>query len=367
VEQRGEAAAVGVTEDAGPFRFGQGVLDHQGVYEGQAGLQDLQAQHGQFLFFAAVGGQLAPLAEVDVVVDAVVVLHDVQPGAGLALQVTVPQPAGQEDGPLGAAGLEHGGVGGVGDVFGEPAQDRLCAGGPQPDRGRVLDHRVVLRLDDVPADRPGQRGLQQRVGASVALPGQVQLHLVDLLEPGDQVEVQQPGDAEPDERGAVGIDVVGLDAHVGAVPHRALDHGVHLGGRALQELAVNRHRPGGVDCPVDRDAPFCPAVAGVPFGEDVLVEGRKVGGVGGYRSSALAPQPRVAGGEGGVRDRAGGIPARLDGDVAAADVAQVVFAVRVVARRDRPDPGVGAVGVAAAAAAARTARPGRCSPGCQAG
>src|SRR5438309_1869759 len=67
---------------------------------------------------------------------------------------------------------------------------------------------------------------------------------VDLLEPGDQVEFQQPGDAEPDERGAVGIDVVGLDAHAGAVPHRALDHGVHLGGRALQELAVNRHRPG---------------------------------------------------------------------------------------------------------------------------
>jgi hypothetical protein len=149
----------------------------------------------------------------------------------------------------------------------------------------------------------------------------------------------------PNPMNAVGIDVVGLDAHVGAVPYRALDHGVHLGGRALQELAVNRHRPGGVDCPVDQDAPFCPAVAGVPFGEDILVEGRKVGGVGGYRSSALAPQPRVAGGEGGVRDRAGGIPARLDGDVAAADVVQVVFAVRVVARRDRPDPGVGAVGV----------------------
>ena len=48
-------------------------------------------------------------------------------------------------------------------------------------------------------------------------------------------------------------------------------------------------------------------------------------------ATAVVPwpqMPRVAGGEGGVRERAGGIPARLDGDVAAADVAQVVLAVR---------------------------------------
>jgi hypothetical protein len=55
----------------------------------------VQAQHGQLLFLAPVGGQLAGLAEVDVVVDAVVVLHDVEGGGGLPLQVTVAQPPGQ--------------------------------------------------------------------------------------------------------------------------------------------------------------------------------------------------------------------------------------------------------------------------------
>jgi hypothetical protein len=88
--------------------------------------------------------------------------------------------------------------------------------------------RVVPLLDQVPADRAGQRRRQSRVGVGQALGWQVQLHGVDLLEPGDQVEAQQPGDAEPDEAGPVGIDVVGLDVHVGAVPHGALDHRVDL-------------------------------------------------------------------------------------------------------------------------------------------
>ncbi|MEU6413250.1 Tn3 family transposase [Microbispora sp. NPDC046933] len=37
----------------------------------------MQPQHPQFLFFAPVGGELSALAELDVVVDAVVVLHHV--------------------------------------------------------------------------------------------------------------------------------------------------------------------------------------------------------------------------------------------------------------------------------------------------
>jgi hypothetical protein len=64
---------------------------------------------------------------------------------------------------------------------------------------------------------PGQR----RVGVLAGRARDVQLHHVDLLEPVDQVEVEQPGDAEPDEAGAVGVDEVLLDLHAGAVPHRA--------------------------------------------------------------------------------------------------------------------------------------------------
>src|SRR5207302_1894358 len=44
----------------------------------------------------------------------------------------------------------------------------LGGGGSGPDRGRVLDHLIVLGGDQVPADRPGQRGFQPRPGAGLA-------------------------------------------------------------------------------------------------------------------------------------------------------------------------------------------------------
>jgi hypothetical protein len=56
-------------------------------------LEDLQADHGDLLLLAPVGGQLPGLAEEDVVVDPVVVLDDVQPGVDLPLQVPVAQVA----------------------------------------------------------------------------------------------------------------------------------------------------------------------------------------------------------------------------------------------------------------------------------
>ena len=86
-----------------------------------------------------------------------------------------------------------------------------------------------LLLDEVPADRAGQRRGQLRVGVGFAGDRPVQPHLVDLLDPGQQVEAQQPGDAEPDLGLAMGVDVVALDVHGGAVPHRALDHRGDLG------------------------------------------------------------------------------------------------------------------------------------------
>jgi hypothetical protein len=86
-------------------------------------------------------------------------------------------------------------------------------------------------------------------------------------------------------------------------------------------------------------------VAGVPFGEDVLVVGAEVGRVGGERGGSLAPQPGLPGGEGGVGDGPGDFPAGVGGEVAAPNVAQVILGVGVIARGDGPDPGVGAVGV----------------------
>jgi len=51
--------------------------------------------------------------------------------------------------------------------------------------------------DQLPADRAGQRRFQQWVGLAGAGAGQVQLHVVDLLEPGDG-ERDKAGEARPD-------------------------------------------------------------------------------------------------------------------------------------------------------------------------
>jgi hypothetical protein len=56
------------------------------------------------LFLAPVGGQLAALAEPDVVVHAVVVLHHVQRGLGLPLQIPVSQPAARPSALIGWTG-----------------------------------------------------------------------------------------------------------------------------------------------------------------------------------------------------------------------------------------------------------------------
>src|SRR6266536_6440686 len=53
---------------------------------------------------------------------------------------------------------------------------------------------------------------------------------------------------------AVGVDVVGLHVHGGAVAHGALDHRGDLGRRAVEELGVDGHRFS-LDVPVDQHAP----------------------------------------------------------------------------------------------------------------
>ena len=46
--------------------------------------------------------------------------------------------------------------------------------------------------------------------------------MLNPLDPGQQIEPEQPGDPEPDLGLAVGIDVVALDLHRRPVPHRAI-------------------------------------------------------------------------------------------------------------------------------------------------
>ena len=200
----------------------------------------------------------------------------------------------------------------MGRSSGEPAQDRLGGGGAVTDGGGVLDQLVVLLLDEVPADRavPGQHRQQIRDPRADVTVGDVELGDVDPFQSWFQLESQQSGQAEPDFGLAVGVDVVGLYVHVGAVVHRPFDHGGDFRCGAGDQLRVDGHRLL-VHVPVDQDA--AAAVADVVLGEQVLVERPEVGGVGGDRAGAGTPDRLQPGGERRVGDGRGERPRPLTG------------------------------------------------------
>jgi hypothetical protein len=76
----------------------------------------------------------------------------------------------------------------------EAAQDRLGLGGAEADGRNVLDHLVVLLADQLPVDRPGQNGLQVRVGIRLPDIGSGQLLNMDRLQPRHELEPQQPAE-----------------------------------------------------------------------------------------------------------------------------------------------------------------------------
>src|SRR6266540_3369707 len=88
-EQWGQAAPVRVGQGGRPLLVSEHVLDYEGVDVDQGGLQDPQAQHRQFLLVAAVGGDVAALAEEDDAVGPVPRLDHVQALVDFALQVPV--------------------------------------------------------------------------------------------------------------------------------------------------------------------------------------------------------------------------------------------------------------------------------------
>lgn len=113
---------------------------------------------------------------------------------------------------------------------GEAAQDLLGLGGAQLQRGGELDHLVVLLGDQLPPDRPRQNRVElgQRVGQTWV--GKIEAGGADVLQPRQQRVAKQVGEGEPDVRRAMGIEVVGLDWHVGAVVQQAFHHRRDLGG-----------------------------------------------------------------------------------------------------------------------------------------
>src|ERR1035437_1004736 len=171
-------------------------------------------------------------AVVDLVVGGVPVLDDLQAGVDLAAQLRVGEVVAGEDGPDGPAEFLQGEVDRVlgAAAFREAAQYLVGLGGPQPQRGGVLDHLVVVAGDQVPVDGPFLEDLLQPGPRGLGVAGGVELDRADVLQPGKKLDAEQLGEGEAHEAGAVGVGVVGLDLRAGAVPEQALDHRGDLGG-----------------------------------------------------------------------------------------------------------------------------------------
>ena len=171
VDEWGEGPAVGGAEDQVAV-FVEGLLDHEGVDVDEGGLEEVEAEDGDFLVFAAVGGDVTAFAVVDEPVRGVPVLNDVESFVDFASEFEAGEVVADEYGAAGFAEFAERPVGRVRDVgAGESAQDLFGISGPEPDRGCVADHLVVLLGDEIPVDR-AVRGVAVLLGVS-ALSGGV--------------------------------------------------------------------------------------------------------------------------------------------------------------------------------------------------
>ena len=73
------------------------VLDHEGVDVDEHGLQQVQAEHREFLLVTAVGGELAAFPEEDEPVGGVPVLGDVESFVDLAAELFAGEVVAQKD------------------------------------------------------------------------------------------------------------------------------------------------------------------------------------------------------------------------------------------------------------------------------
>jgi len=69
-------------------------------------------------------------------------------------------------------------------ALGEAAQHLVGLGGPQPQRGGVLDHLVVVAGDEIPVDGPFLEDLRQPGPRGLVRAGGVELDRADVLQPG---------------------------------------------------------------------------------------------------------------------------------------------------------------------------------------
>src|SRR5208282_4041840 len=137
---------------------------------------------------------------------------------------------------------------------------------------------------------------------------------MDRFQPWHELETQQAAEREGDRALAVGVHVLAIDLHLGAMMDDSLDHGCYLGRRRGFELRMNAQRVP-LDMPIDHDA--APAVAHVPLRRQVLIPGAEVLGIRCARRRSVAPDCWIAGAQGAVRDDCDSLAHGVDGYISA--------------------------------------------------
>ena len=144
---------------------------------------------------------------------------------------------------------------------------------------------------------------------------------MDRLQPRHELESQQPAECEGDRALAVGVHILTIDLHLGAMMDDPLDHGGDLGGGRGFKLGMNAQRVP-LDMPVDHDA--AAAIAHVPLRRQVLVPGAKVLGIRCAGRRSVAPDCRISGMQRAVGDDGNGLPQRVDRDISAPDIGKIL-------------------------------------------
>jgi hypothetical protein len=121
-------------------------------------------------------------------------------------------------------------------VLGEAPKDRLGIRRPEPQSGSKLDQFIVLLLDNLPIDLPGQDCLQVGVFAGIAIVRPIEPLLFEVLQTRQQRESQQITEGKSDFTLPMSIDVLFFHIHLGVVAQHPLNHRRDFRRRAGLEL-----------------------------------------------------------------------------------------------------------------------------------
>ena len=142
----------------------------------------------------------------------------------------------------------------------------------------------------------------------------------------------------------VGIDIVAIDLHLGAMAQQASDHGRDFRGGTVLELRVDAGRFA-LHVPVDEYSR--PAIARVPLRHQILVPGREFLGVRRAGRGAFTPDLRESDTEDGIDHLGNRCPHGLFGEKAIARIEQIPVALPMITRGDPFETDIGTQSVQA--------------------